>query len=217
MAEYNDAKVITTQTAEDLDGVLEYHVEGKYEGTDQDKLDMKVLGRSQETRRMFTWITMLGFGSTLIVTWEALLASMGAIITNGGTAGMFWGFLIVIAGYLMVYSSIAEMASMVSELSAIGNGRWEEYDLIHTLLSGCNLRRSVPLGVRVRPSIDTEVPQLRDGLAWLHRMAVGYHCSRISYRLCYPSSCHFELSFICCRTLACLPHNHLCCHDLHSF
>ncbi|KAK3723780.1 hypothetical protein LTR37_001661 [Vermiconidia calcicola] len=114
MAEYNDAKVITAQTAEDLDGVLEYHVEGKYEGTDQDKLDMKVLGRSQETRRMFTWITMLGFGSTLIVTWEALLASMGAIITNGGTAGMFWGFLIVIAGYLMVYSSIAEMASMAA-------------------------------------------------------------------------------------------------------
>ena len=101
-------------TAEDLDGVVEYHVEKKFEGTDSDKLDMKILGRTQETRRIFSWITMLGFGSTLIVTWEALLSSMFAIISNGGTAGMFWGFLIVICGYLLVYASLAEMASMVS-------------------------------------------------------------------------------------------------------
>lgn len=39
---------------------------------------------------------------------------MGAIITNGGTAGMFWGYLVVVVGYLLVYASLAEMSSMVS-------------------------------------------------------------------------------------------------------
>lgn len=43
-----------------LEDVVKEHVEPKYRGTDQDKLDMKVLGRSQETRRMFTAISMLG-------------------------------------------------------------------------------------------------------------------------------------------------------------
>jgi len=35
------------------------------------------------------------------------------MITNGGTAGMFWGFIIVGVGYTLVYLSLAEMASMV--------------------------------------------------------------------------------------------------------
>jgi amino acid transporter len=75
---------------------------------------MKVLGRTQETRRMFNAISMLGFGSTLMVTWEVILANMLSILTNGGTAGMFCGYLIVILGFTMVYASLAEMASMVS-------------------------------------------------------------------------------------------------------
>jgi hypothetical protein len=49
----------------DLQDVVKDHIEVKYQGTDEDKLDMKVLGRSQETRRMFSTISMLGFGSTL--------------------------------------------------------------------------------------------------------------------------------------------------------
>lgn len=49
----------------------------------------------------------------MIVTWEALCANILAIITNGGTAGLFWGFIVVIVGYLLVYASLAEMSSMV--------------------------------------------------------------------------------------------------------
>jgi len=81
---------------------------------------MKVLGRVQETRRMFTFVSMLGFGSTLMVTWEAILANMFAILTNGGTAGMFWGFIIVVTGYIFVYLSLAEMASMVRSVETSG-------------------------------------------------------------------------------------------------
>jgi amino acid permease len=49
-----------------------------------------------------------------VVTWEVILANLYAIISNGGTAGMFWGYLIIIVGYLLVYASLAEMSSMVS-------------------------------------------------------------------------------------------------------
>ena len=33
-------------------------------------------------------------------------------LTNGGTAGLIYGFIIVVAGFMCVYLSIAEMASM---------------------------------------------------------------------------------------------------------
>ena len=92
-------------------------VPARWHGTEEDKLQMKVLGRVQETRRMFTFISMLGFGSTLMVTWEVILANLLAVITNGGTAGMFWGYLIVAVGYTFVYASLAEMASMAVRFS----------------------------------------------------------------------------------------------------
>ncbi len=33
-------------------------------------------------------------------------------LLNGGTAGMIWGYLIVWIGYMLVFATIAEMASM---------------------------------------------------------------------------------------------------------
>lgn len=33
-------------------------------------------------------------------------------LTDGGTAGLLWGFIVVVAGFYLVYLSIAEMASM---------------------------------------------------------------------------------------------------------
>lgn len=64
MAEFNqpDVKSGTVVGSNDLslEDVIKDHVEVKYRGTEQDKLDMKVLGRTQETRRMFTAISMLG-------------------------------------------------------------------------------------------------------------------------------------------------------------
>jgi hypothetical protein len=74
---------------------------------------------------------VLGFGCTLIGTWEFMLgyAMTGGSeapnasadcysrfiqfgLTNGGTAGLIYGFIIVFFGFLACYLSIAEMASM---------------------------------------------------------------------------------------------------------
>ena len=102
---------------------------------------MRTLGRLQETRRNFTFVTILGFGSTLICTWEIVLATLLSVLTNGGTAGLFWGFLIVVMGFLLVYASLAEMASMVStnDLNGLSS-------LTRTYMLGANKLGSIPLG-----------------------------------------------------------------------
>ncbi|KAH1568396.1 hypothetical protein KXX17_001901 [Aspergillus fumigatus] len=69
----------------------------KYMGTVADQRDMSALGRVQVLRRNFRFISILGFGCTLISTWEVILTV---------------GFLIVTAGFVLVFASIGEMASM---------------------------------------------------------------------------------------------------------
>jgi len=57
-----DAKPFGTATAKDmeLDDVNTTHIAPKYQGTEEDKVHMKTLGRQQETQRVFTFVTMLG-------------------------------------------------------------------------------------------------------------------------------------------------------------
>ena len=55
---------------------------------------------------------MLGFGSTVICSWEVVLPVFTFVLTDGGTADLFWGFIVIALGMMLVYASIAEMASM---------------------------------------------------------------------------------------------------------
>jgi len=45
-------------------------VDTKWQGTEADRHDMRVIGRPQQLRRNFQLTTILGFGCTLISTWE---------------------------------------------------------------------------------------------------------------------------------------------------
>lgn len=45
----------------------------KYRGTLADQKDMSTLGKKQVLRRNFKFATMVGFASTVIVSWEILL------------------------------------------------------------------------------------------------------------------------------------------------
>ncbi|PYI03375.1 amino acid permease [Aspergillus sclerotiicarbonarius CBS 121057] len=97
-------------------GDVEYAPKGlvapKYMGTIRDQRDMSALGRVQVLRRNFKFVSILGFGCTLISTWEVILTFLSSGLTDGGTAGLIWGFIIVTAGFALVFASIAEMASM---------------------------------------------------------------------------------------------------------
>ncbi|ERF69373.1 hypothetical protein EPUS_08645 [Endocarpon pusillum Z07020] len=89
------------------------NVPKKHRGTDADRRDMQIHGRKQELHRIFGFVSMMGFGSTLICTWEILLAAaVTSSLTNGGTAGLLWGFVIVAVAFMFIYASLAEMASM---------------------------------------------------------------------------------------------------------
>ncbi|KIX04900.1 uncharacterized protein Z518_05771 [Rhinocladiella mackenziei CBS 650.93] len=81
----------------------------KYKGTAHDKKEMSFLGKKQ---RNFKFLTMLGFASTVMASWEILLPLFTFVLTDGGTALLFWGFIAVGLGMLLVYASIAELASM---------------------------------------------------------------------------------------------------------
>lgn len=114
-----DPKFVSEQVratyADDTDGIelADHHpVAQKWRGTDADRKDMSQLGRVQELRRNFHFLSILGFACTLIATWEVLVCTLSTSLTDGGTAGLLWGFIIVTIGFSFVYLSIAEMASM---------------------------------------------------------------------------------------------------------
>jgi hypothetical protein len=49
-------------------------VPDEFKGTDADAHDMIVMGKKQVLRRNFGFVTMLGFASTCVASWEGVLA-----------------------------------------------------------------------------------------------------------------------------------------------
>ena len=84
----------------------------RWQGSSEDRHDMAKLGRVQQLRRNFHLVSLVGFASTLICTWEIIATNLTVSFADGGTAGLFWGFILVAIGYFFVYTSVAEMASM---------------------------------------------------------------------------------------------------------
>ncbi len=55
---------------------------------------------------------MLAFASTVMASWEVLLPLFGLVLVDGGTPDLSWGFIVEADGMLLVYASLAELASM---------------------------------------------------------------------------------------------------------
>ncbi|KAK5687105.1 hypothetical protein LTS10_001242 [Elasticomyces elasticus] len=83
-------------------------------GTAVDQLDMQRVGKVQELRRNFRFISVLGFTAVLMCTWEAILFTASYILPNGGLAGMVWMYLVSLCGFAFAILSMAEMASMAA-------------------------------------------------------------------------------------------------------
>jgi len=56
-----------------FDDAAAHSLPAKYRGTLADQKDMSTLGKKQVLRRNFKFATMVGFASTVIVSWEILL------------------------------------------------------------------------------------------------------------------------------------------------
>ena len=63
-------------------------------------------------QRNFGLVSLLGFGTTMMATWEAVFTSNATAALNGGFPSLVWGFLFSWIGNLATAASLAEMASM---------------------------------------------------------------------------------------------------------
>lgn len=90
--------------------------------TTEDAKDMHRLGKKQEFRRNFQFLSTLGFVSIYMATWEFVLVSLSIGFANGGFAGLFWCFITTVLCYASIVASLAEMASMAP--TAGGQYHW---------------------------------------------------------------------------------------------
>lgn len=90
--------------------------------TINDQLDMKRMGKKQEFRRNFRFMTTVGFTCCVMGTWEILLTCNSQALLAGGSAGLFWSVCWAYAGQTFVVLSLAELASMAP--TAGGQYHW---------------------------------------------------------------------------------------------
>ncbi|KAL8901257.1 MAG: hypothetical protein Q9207_005289 [Kuettlingeria erythrocarpa] len=81
-------------------------------GTAHDEYDMTRIGKEQELLRNFQFLSVLGFTTVILSTWETVLYTVSYGLINGGLASLVWMFLVASVGMGTVVLSLAEMASM---------------------------------------------------------------------------------------------------------
>jgi hypothetical protein len=79
--------------------------------TSCDMKDIEAMGIEQVYYRRYKTMAMLAFNSTVVVAWQNTLATMGFILYNGGTGGIFFSYIIATIGYALVFVSLAELSS----------------------------------------------------------------------------------------------------------
>lgn len=78
----------------------------------RDAADMANMGVKQETKRRFGFVTILGFTTSMMATWESALPFFTTAFVNGGGPTMLYGYIVAFLGALATCASMAEMASM---------------------------------------------------------------------------------------------------------
>ncbi|KAF2456974.1 amino acid permease-domain-containing protein [Lineolata rhizophorae] len=81
-------------------------------GSSFDQRDMFRMGKIQQLRRNFRFVSIFGFTMVLMATWEAQLSANIFGLINGGTGGLIWVYIGTFTGFLAAIASMAEMASM---------------------------------------------------------------------------------------------------------
>ena len=108
--------------------------------TMNDQRDMQRMGKKQEFRRNFRFLTTVGFTCCVMGTWEILMTSNTQALLAGGSAGLFWSLVWAYCGQTFIVLSLAEMSSMAP--TAGGQYHWvsefapESYQKILSYLSG---------------------------------------------------------------------------------
>ncbi|KAH6698249.1 amino acid permease-domain-containing protein [Leptodontidium sp. MPI-SDFR-AT-0119] len=104
-------RVDTVISSEDDLGIEDFG-SSRRDGTRSDLRDMKRMGKQQELKRGFGFLSILGFSCILTSTWEIQLTANTFGLINGGLAGLIWMYIVTWIGFFAIIASMAEMSSM---------------------------------------------------------------------------------------------------------
>ncbi|EDU44363.1 PotE Amino acid transporter [Pyrenophora tritici-repentis] len=96
--------------------------DSKGQGFDRDRYELARVGKEQVLKRRFGLVSMTGLSCGLMCTWETLLVIFSIGFTNGGPAGLIYGFILIWLGNFSVFVCIGELASAVP--TAGGQYHW---------------------------------------------------------------------------------------------
>ncbi|KAI8931135.1 hypothetical protein NX059_011489 [Plenodomus lindquistii] len=91
---------------------LQNHALSEKRGTSHDQKDMYRMGKEQEFRRNFGFVSIFGYSMVLMATWETMTTTLMIPLINGGTGGLVVMYIITVLGMFLVIISMAEMSSM---------------------------------------------------------------------------------------------------------
>ncbi|KAK5706154.1 hypothetical protein LTR97_001141 [Elasticomyces elasticus] len=80
--------------------------------TEQDVAIMEQMGKTQQLRRIFSFLPTLALSVTLLASWESVAEAFAAGLTNGGPVSLVYGMILSFSGTLALAASLAEMASL---------------------------------------------------------------------------------------------------------
>jgi choline transport protein len=110
MKRSNGGQAMVSEAASRSSGEVDANGEKPY--VDRDDREMAYLGKKQQLKRNFGFMSMLGFSCTLMITWEGLFSVFVFGLEDGGPAGLIYGYIFCWIGYAAVVASLAEMVSM---------------------------------------------------------------------------------------------------------
>lgn len=83
----------------------------KREAAAQDDQQLAALGKKQELKRNFSFLSMLGLAFAILNSWTALSASLSLALPSGGSTSVLWGLVTAGICNLCLASSLAEFLS----------------------------------------------------------------------------------------------------------
>ncbi|KAE8552117.1 hypothetical protein TMatcc_002128 [Talaromyces marneffei ATCC 18224] len=78
----------------------------------RDRAQLLRLGKRPVLKRTYGFMAILGFTTTILVTWEGVLLVFNIGLENGGPAGMIYMYLFAWVGAWCTFASLCELASM---------------------------------------------------------------------------------------------------------
>ncbi|KAH8660379.1 amino acid/polyamine transporter I [Xylariales sp. PMI_506] len=80
------------------------------------------MGKTQELRRNFQFLTMFGFSMILMSSWESALSISTIGLVDGGAAGVIWMSFVGWISFVIINTGVAEMGSMAPTIG--GQYHW---------------------------------------------------------------------------------------------